>query len=273
MYSSHSRFRQRVKIKSSHSKPLSSSIPNMVHQVVGDLLQDPSLIHSAPGSEMKNITVVVSGSRFCIIPSLFRKVEKLPWTDILDVPHLNAHPDAFEVLLQYFLFNTLPDMSRLQKQRKELLQLVSVLDNAKQLEKHIETSPSGEGSKKKKQPSIGSKKRKSFLRKASFFQSNKTNKPFEGVVDPFAFEMITPVPLYNTSNNIDVPNVVATTTFDSEGSSTITKDDSVKSKDNKRKFYQSQASKRFQGWIADTKKKFPARKATHAEWCASEYVL
>ena len=244
----------------------------MVNQIVGDLLQDPALFQNGTDDGNQNITVVVSGSRFCIIPSLFRKVERLPWFDILDVPHLNAHPDAFEVLLQYFLFDCLPDMSLLQDHKSELLDLVSVLDDAQELQKHIESGCSSlTSSEKKKQRSIGLSKKKAFFvstksgSKRSFFKSAKKEKPFEGVLeDPFPSEMVIP------ANTSDVPNVVAASTFDSEGSSTITKDDSLKSK--KRKISR-QTSRRFQGWLADTKKKFPSRRSTHAEWCASEYVL
>ena len=86
----------------------------------GDLLQDPSLFpaSSAPANNAtgrSDITAVVSGSNFNIIPKLFQKVEALSWYDVQGVPHLNANPDLFEVILQYYLFGCLPKKNILEK--------------------------------------------------------------------------------------------------------------------------------------------------------------
>ena len=62
---------------------------------------------------LTNVTVDVCGSRFCITPTLFQRVKQLDFYDHLGIPHLHANPDVFEILLQYFLFESLPDVSSL----------------------------------------------------------------------------------------------------------------------------------------------------------------
>ena len=62
---------------------------------------------------LTNVTVDVCGSRFCITPTLFQRVKQLDFYDHLGIPHLHANPDVFEILLQYFLFESLPDVSTL----------------------------------------------------------------------------------------------------------------------------------------------------------------
>jgi hypothetical protein len=78
-----------------------------------------------------NITVEVSGSKFCIVPSLFQSIEKLNWKKPSNdgVLKLNSDPDVFEMILQYFLFSSLPDSTVLtSKKATELIDLVSSLD-------------------------------------------------------------------------------------------------------------------------------------------------
>jgi hypothetical protein len=77
----------------------------------------------------KNVTVEVSESRFCIIPSLFRHIEGLHWKQNRETPRLNANPDVFEMILKYFMFFSLPDYSTLTHHKAtELLDLIKPLD-------------------------------------------------------------------------------------------------------------------------------------------------
>ena len=64
---------------------------------VANLLEDPAL---AAQKKESNVTVIVAGSRFCIVPSLWKKVQALPWlTDVQGFPQLvHANPDVFELL-------------------------------------------------------------------------------------------------------------------------------------------------------------------------------
>lgn len=82
--------------------------------------------HSVPE---QNVTVEVSGSRFCIVPDLFQKVENLKWKTANGLFKLNANPDVFEMLLKYFLFNTLPDTKSMSHRKAtELMELAAPLD-------------------------------------------------------------------------------------------------------------------------------------------------
>jgi hypothetical protein len=75
-----------------------------------------------------NVTVEVSGSRFCIIPSLFSHIESLPWKRNRETLRLHVDPDVFEMILQYFMFSSLPDYHALTHQKAtELLELIKPL--------------------------------------------------------------------------------------------------------------------------------------------------
>jgi hypothetical protein len=109
--------------------------------LIPDLLAQPASIStSVILPPTGDVTVEVSGSRFCIVPSLFEKVEKLAWYEHRDTLHLNASPDVFEILLQYFLFNSLPDISSLPgHQLSELELFVKPLPKTESLVEHIKT--------------------------------------------------------------------------------------------------------------------------------------
>eukprot|EP00531_Pseudo-nitzschia_arenysensis_P007723 CAMPEP_0116141746 /NCGR_PEP_ID=MMETSP0329-20121206/14542_1 /TAXON_ID=697910 /ORGANISM="Pseudo-nitzschia arenysensis, Strain B593" /LENGTH=461 /DNA_ID=CAMNT_0003636941 /DNA_START=100 /DNA_END=1485 /DNA_ORIENTATION=+ len=87
----------------------------------------PNMKRSVP---TKNITVEVSGSRFCIVPSLFKHIENFPWKERKNKPpKLYANPDLFESVLQYFLSSKLPEPTSLSpKKAKTLIEFVSPLD-------------------------------------------------------------------------------------------------------------------------------------------------
>eukprot|EP00537_Pseudo-nitzschia_pungens_P002186 CAMPEP_0172362046 /NCGR_PEP_ID=MMETSP1060-20121228/5756_1 /TAXON_ID=37318 /ORGANISM="Pseudo-nitzschia pungens, Strain cf. cingulata" /LENGTH=461 /DNA_ID=CAMNT_0013084465 /DNA_START=164 /DNA_END=1549 /DNA_ORIENTATION=- len=83
-----------------------------------------------------NVTVEVSGSQFCIVPHLFQHIESLPWKKnklpsigTKATLKLNANPDLFECVLQFFLYGNLPDPKTLSTHRaKRLINFVSPLD-------------------------------------------------------------------------------------------------------------------------------------------------
>lgn len=83
----------------------------------------------------RDITVDVSGSRFCIVPSLFKHIENLNWKKHKPVSRskkilkLNADPDMFESVLRFFLHAKLPDSKNLSNSRaKTLIDFISPLD-------------------------------------------------------------------------------------------------------------------------------------------------
>ncbi|KAG7360674.1 hypothetical protein IV203_035773 [Nitzschia inconspicua] len=101
----------------------------------------PSSEEPPPSTLTKNVTVEVSGSRFCIIPSLFKHIETLHWKRNGDTLRLNADPDVFEMILQYFMFSSLPDYSGLSHLKaSELLELIKPLEGvaAQRLTQYVE---------------------------------------------------------------------------------------------------------------------------------------
>jgi len=108
----------------------------------------------------KNIIVEVSGSRFCIVPSLFQHIENLDWKkkkkrkssssgnknkigeETVIVFKLNANPDIFEYVLQFFLSGKLPDKNKSSHRKaKGLIEFVATLDQVavKPLIDHMES--------------------------------------------------------------------------------------------------------------------------------------
>lgn len=104
-------------------------------------------------TQTRNIVVEVSGSRFCIVPSLFKHIENLPWKKKKNNSlKLNANPDVFESVLQFFLSKKLPDPSTLSSRRaKALIEFVSPLDPAavKPLVNYLQTFVDSKSSSEK----------------------------------------------------------------------------------------------------------------------------
>jgi hypothetical protein len=106
-----------------------------------------------------NTTVFVSGSSFCMVPSLYQKVEKLRWQKRRGFPHLSAHADVFEILLQFLMFGKLPETTGMTtRQAAELLKMIDPLDHVELLAEHVKLFLVG-GDKQ------GKKKSSSFLRR------------------------------------------------------------------------------------------------------------
>ena len=103
------------------------------------------------------ISVEVSGSRFCIVPSLFQHIKNLHWKKknrkskspstsnkhkqkngkeendvvVFQLKH-HANPDIFEYVLQFFLSGNLPDKNKLSyRKAKKLIEFVQPLDQIK----------------------------------------------------------------------------------------------------------------------------------------------
>jgi hypothetical protein len=244
---------------------------------VANLLQDPSLVAHKKDN---NVTVIVAGSRFCIVPSLWKKVQSLPWlTDVEGFSQLvHANPDTFELLLQYFLFGSLP--SGLSKfQANDLMEIALPLSGVKTLIDHIETSMGAmaEADTKAKSSFLSSfNPRKIMVKKLS----DRKLKYIPDTVYPFAANK------NNATLDVDyLPNLEATDSTDSEesdltGSSNTASDSSsivssnMESNKNKRTLLLKPShGSSFFGGMKVLNMRSTKRKLTHEEWCASDYVL
>lgn len=230
-----------------------------------------------------DVTVEISGSRFCIVPSLFKKVEKLAWYEHRDTLHLNASPDVFEILLQYFLFDSLPDISSLPgHELSELELLVKPLSKADSLVEHI---------KKGRTASKGSTSTSFLLRSLPTLNWGKSRKKQrngdhevsvqEETVYSFAIsptnpevqaEEVPPIlePTYSTesdntsqahTNNVHISDdaTALTTSFPEQSEKTFEK-----------------CGRILRNMISSTKKgpRLVLPKRTHLEWCAEfDFIL
>jgi hypothetical protein len=234
-------------------------------------------------NKKKNVTVVVSGSRFSIIPSLFTKVEQLEWFDVQGIPHLNADPDLFEVVLQFFLFGCLPDKAILQQRRTELLKLVSVLGQAKDLKAFIASesplvSCNQSISTGKNHPGKLSTKSFSVSPTGENSISSNHNSSFRSVKRPFGPTSKT-LKVVKRRKNKKLPKIAMSATFDSHDSGPQSSLASSLSRSSASSFREQKENKnpgKGHRWIGDKKiKLFPSsRKARHAKLCAtSEFLL
>eukprot|EP00980_Cylindrotheca_fusiformis_P024740 scaffold12369_cov97-Cylindrotheca_fusiformis.AAC.6 len=127
-----------------------NQFPDMLPlQAPMELPHEPEF-ETSPHKPVEDITVFVSGSTFCIVPSLFRKVRGLAWYDMGGVPHLDESADLFEVILQFFLFGCLPSKSMIKHHKVELMRMVSMLRDADELVACVQN----DGKKKKKKKSM-----------------------------------------------------------------------------------------------------------------------
>jgi hypothetical protein len=147
----------------------------------------------------KNITVEVSGSRFCIVPSLFQSIEKLHWKSSNGVLKLNSDPDVFEMILQYFLFSSLPDSNAMSAQMaSELIELVSPLDQLaiQPLVRHVKSVIDGHAKTKKKNYRRGSSLLKRGISNLSSMSISSRNKSTSrDDQNNLKQELATPMPL------------------------------------------------------------------------------
>jgi hypothetical protein len=249
---------------------------------IPDLLTESTPVApSAVVAPAGNVTVEVSGSRFCVVPSLFKKVEKLAWYEHRSTLHLNASPDVFEILLQYFLFDSLPDVSSLPgHELSELELLVKPLPKVENLVEHIETCR--KASKRRSSTSF-------FMRSLPSLTSGKSLKKQrnnddeisvqEETVYPFAISPTNPEiqaevrpilePTYSTES--DDTSQAPTNDVSDDATTVLTATSSSKQSEKT-----SQKCRRILRNIVDSAKKAPRslRKRTHEEWCAEfDFVL
>lgn len=254
-------------------------------------------------SAKKNITVNVSGTPFCIAPSLFQQLENLGWYEDQGAPYLNANPAVFEILLQFLLFESYPDVATLsQDQLAELQDLVVPVHGLESLIEHV--AEARKADKKRKQQTTVSFLRRTLVPSLTYNgRSRKKQRqaeeemcsiPIQETIYPFAASS------KNSAINVDyLPNLTASYSTDSEDAHSVpsigtvaTAANSVYSFNNVTMQFESRdepvisgkgdkSTKRrktsgiFKGVLSSAKKekKDGREKWTHEQWCASEYIL
>jgi hypothetical protein len=100
---------------------------------------------SAPVFATDDIHIQVSGASFILNPTVFRQLEKLPWSLVNNtnddnnvVYSLGTSPDLFEILLNYVLFESLPNMKLLSQSDIEELEPMVLITGLQGLQNHLE---------------------------------------------------------------------------------------------------------------------------------------
>jgi hypothetical protein len=224
----------------------------------------------------KDVTVFISGRTFCIVQSLFEKVQGLAWYDVGGLPHLNAHPDLFEVILQFFLFGCLPSKAVIKQDKTPLLKMVSALRDAEEL--HACILHDGKIKKKARtQPSDFMRSNSSLKSGLSLRNSNKIESISASSSKKSGKSYFSSLSRMSRNSATDIPPIVKSVTFDSSDSlstsgfvSHIASDTSTVSSGSSNKENPKKRQKLLQIW----QKGPSSRKMTHADWCAfSEYIV
>jgi hypothetical protein len=220
----------------------------------------------------QDVTVFVSGSTFCIVPSLFEKVQGLAWYDVGGLPHLSAHPDLFEVILQFFLFGCLPSKAVIKQNKTSLLKMVSALRGAEELRAFV----LHDGKTKKRAKAQPRSRNSVFLHKSglSLRNFNETESVSASSSKKSGKSSFPSFSRMSRNSATDFPPIVASVTYDSSDStsgyvSPIASDTSTVFSGSSNKENPKKRQKRLQIW----KKGPSSRKMTHAECCASEYIV
>jgi hypothetical protein len=255
-------------------------------------------------SAKKNITVNVSGTPFCIAPSLFQQLENLGWYEDKGTPYLNANPTVFEIVLQFLLFESFPNVATLsQDELTELQDLVVPVHGLDSLMEHVAAARTAE--KKRKQQTTVSFLRRTLVPSLTYSSRSSRKKqrkmdeemcsiPIQEIVYPFAASA------KNAAIDVDyLPNLTASYSTDSEDAHSIpsigtvttaansvysfnnvtmqfeSRDDSVFSGKLDMSTKRRKTSGIFKGVLSSAKKeeKDGREKWTHEQWCASEYIL
>lgn len=247
----------------------------------GDFLQlapimlTPASQHCQPvvstsKAQNEDVTVFVSGSTFCIVPSLFQKVRNLPWYDLGGLPHLDEDPDHFEIILQFYLYGNLPSKTIIKKHKDELLRLVAPLQEANELHSHIFLDGKTKKKKKSANPSDFMKAKNSIFVSGGGLSVRSANMNATSIASSKK-SMGSFLSLAKKSK-ADIPKVVQSVTFDSADSITGSVNGSIlsstSSKENPKK-----KPKMLQGITRGIISSPTERKKTHAEWCASEFIV
>jgi hypothetical protein len=106
---------------------------------------EPHHQHSSASisSSVEEVNIQVSGASFILNPTVFRQLEKLPWSvinfnDNNVVYSLGTSPDLFEIILNYVLFESLPDIKLLSQSDIEELEPMVYMTGLQGLQNHLE---------------------------------------------------------------------------------------------------------------------------------------
>lgn len=98
-------------------------------------------IKSCYNSKSSNIHVSVSGVIFAVDQEMFKRLERLPWNfreGGAAYFHLDTSPVLFEMILNFVMFGTLPDMHKLTLADIEELEPLAALLELRELQQHLE---------------------------------------------------------------------------------------------------------------------------------------
>ncbi|KAL7566047.1 hypothetical protein ACA910_011060 [Epithemia clementina (nom. ined.)] len=89
-------------------------------------------------SENGTVQVAVSGTLFSVDKEVFSRLKKLPWESSADgsIHSLKTSPDSFEIVLNYLLFQTLPDVRSMSAGDKEELEALASQSGLTELASH-----------------------------------------------------------------------------------------------------------------------------------------
>jgi hypothetical protein len=100
---------------------------------------------STPVFATDDIHIQVSGASFILNPTVFRQLEKLPWSLVNNtnddnnvVYSLGTSPDLFEIILNYVLFESLPNTKLLSQSDIEELEPMVLITGLQGLQNHLE---------------------------------------------------------------------------------------------------------------------------------------
>ena len=258
-------------------------------------------------SSKKNITVNVSGSYFCIAPTIFERVENLAWYEDKGVPSLVANPAVFEMLLQFLLFESLPNVSTLtEEESKELQDLAIPIHGIDSLIEHVVTGRTTTNKKRggresflrRTLPSLTStRSRKKQKQSDGRKEEKKETLPVQETIYPFAASAANAtvdVDYYAPADEkpslshlkqsfsqdsedghtvLTTANTISTLDSLSEDPTNDNADEATDTENKENKSNNLKKRKRRSIFKLGSSKKSTGRKWTHEQWCASDYIL
>jgi hypothetical protein len=87
-----------------------------------------------------DVSIQVSGASFTLNQTVFRQLDKLPWSvdECTGVYSLGTSPDLFEIILNYVLFQSLPNFNLLSTSDVEELEPMVLITGLTALHAHLE---------------------------------------------------------------------------------------------------------------------------------------
>jgi hypothetical protein len=140
-----------------------------------------------PYHSADDIHIQVSGASFTLNPAVFRQLEKLPWSvvrtnnvngnnvTVTTSYSLGTSPDLFEILLNYVLFESLPDIKLLSSSDMEELEPMVLILSLTGLHAHLINKRDWDYTLKMKKTLLSS--RSSFRRMNSSSKMNTDQNP------------------------------------------------------------------------------------------------